>query len=458
VRSNREASAASPLLEEALRHASDPAIELQIRLELVNPNFRAPTARSNAHAERAIELATAQGDPGLLAAALASQAALRDHPIDALERAAAIEADSRASVQARFQVAWAHLYRGSDTGRVQLGELLDASEAAGLRAHNRVISLLSCAETRAGDPRRGRELAEEFLQYGVAEGNLLAELAALCARAYASAWLSDIDSAKVDADRAIAISDSAGYVGRSIQARGIRGFIDLTRGDVPGAIAHFRRAVAGVFDESLETLAPVAHTRLVLPTVVADAVDTFCTGGFVDECDRLVVWLARDPTNPWLVALGMYARGLVAGSRGEHDASLASLHEAVQRLEALALPLDLGRALLALGAAQRRSRHRSAARDTLDRAATTFERAGAEHWADKARSEIDRIGGRRAFGDELTPSEQRIASLVAEGKKNREVAAALVVTERTVEAALTLIYRKLDVRSRTELARKLRAG
>ena len=222
-------------------------------------------------------------------------------------------------------------------------------------------------------------------------------------------------------------------------------------------MAQFRHAVAGVFDESLETLPPVAHTRLVLPTVVADAVDAFCTGGAVDECERLVLWLAREPQNPWLVGLHAYARGLVAEARGEHELGLATLHDAVERFETLPLPLDLGRALLALGAAQRRAKHRSAARDTLDRAVGTFERAGATLWAGKARSEIDRIGGRRAFGDELTPSERQIASLVAQGKKNREVAAALVVTERTVEAALTLIYRKLDVRSRTELARKLRA-
>jgi len=354
-------------------------------------------------------------------------------------------------------VAWAQLYRGSDVGRVQLAGLLDTALTAGLRAHNRVISLLSYAETRAGDPLRGRELAEEFLQYGVAEGNLLAQLAALCARAYASAWLSDIDGAKADADKAIAIGDTAGYVGRSIQARGIRGFIDLTRGDVSDAVAHFRHAVAGVFDDSLETLPPVAHTRLVLPTVVADAVDVFCAVGLVDECQRLVMWLEREPTNPWLVALSTFARGLVAEARGGHDVGLASLHDAVRQLEALALPLDLGRALLALGVAQRRARQRSAARDTLERAGAAFERAGASLWADKARSEIDRIGGRRSFGDELTPSERRIALRVAQGKKNREVAAALVVTERTVEAALTLIYRKLDVRSRTELARKLRA-
>ena len=84
-----------------------------------------------------------------------------------------------------------------------------------------------------------------------------------------------------------------------------------------------------------------------------------------------------------------------------------------------------------------------------------FEELGAPLWAARARAELARIGGRAPAGDALTPTEQRIAQLVAEGKTNKEVAATLVVAERTVESALTQIYRKLDVRSRTELARKL---
>ena len=84
-----------------------------------------------------------------------------------------------------------------------------------------------------------------------------------------------------------------------------------------------------------------------------------------------------------------------------------------------------------------------------------FDEVGAPLWAAKARAELARIGGRAPAGDELTSTEQRIAELVAEGKTNKEVAATLVVAERTIESALTQIYRKLDVRSRTELARKL---
>ena len=81
-----------------------------------------------------------------------------------------------------------------------------------------------------------------------------------------------------------------------------------------------------------------------------------------------------------------------------------------------------------------------------------FEHLGAPLWAEKTRAELGRLGGRTPTGEHLTPAEQRIAELVARGSTNREVAAELVVAVHTVEAALTQVYRKLGVQSRTELA------
>ena len=87
----------------------------------------------------------------------------------------------------------------------------------------------------------------------------------------------------------------------------------------------------------------------------------------------------------------------------------------------------------------------------------TFDRIGARLWAEKARAELGRIGGRAGSPRGLTQAEQRVAALVAEGKTNKEVAADLVVSVRTVEANLSRIYDKLGIRSRTELARRYRA-
>ena len=79
-------------------------------------------------------------------------------------------------------------------------------------------------------------------------------------------------------------------------------------------------------------------------------------------------------------------------------------------------------------------------------------------WRDAAAAELGRVSGRRAHGDELTPAEQRVAELAAEGRQNKEIAAELFLSVATVEAHLSRVYRKLGLRSRTELARSARAA
>ena len=87
-----------------------------------------------------------------------------------------------------------------------------------------------------------------------------------------------------------------------------------------------------------------------------------------------------------------------------------------------------------------------------------FEDCGATLWAERARAELKRISGRAATPGALTPAEERVAALVAEGKTNREVAAALFVSDRTVEGHLARIFGKLGIRHRTEIASVLAPG
>jgi DNA-binding CsgD family transcriptional regulator len=105
-----------------------------------------------------------------------------------------------------------------------------------------------------------------------------------------------------------------------------------------------------------------------------------------------------------------------------------------------------------MGAVQRRAKKKREARDTLTQALEIFERLGAAAWSERTRAELARIGGRAASSVGLTPTEARVAELVAAGGTNREVADALFVSVHTVEANLKRIYRKLGIRSRTELA------
>ena len=118
-------------------------------------------------------------------------------------------------------------------------------------------------------------------------------------------------------------------------------------------------------------------------------------------------------------------------------------------------PFQHARTLLAFGKTQRRAKKRGAARTTLEDALERFERLGTPLWAEQARAELARIGGRAPSPGKLTEAERRIAELVAQGRTNREVAAALFLTEHSVETALTRVYRKLGVRSRAELAHLL---
>ena len=120
-------------------------------------------------------------------------------------------------------------------------------------------------------------------------------------------------------------------------------------------------------------------------------------------------------------------------------------------------PFDQARTLLALGSTRRRARLKRSAREALEQALALFEALGAAIWADNARAELARVGGRLRLLGDLTPTERRIAALVTRGRSNKEIAATMFVTPKTVGTQLSRIYRKVGVRSRTELASRLRS-
>ena len=177
----------------------------------------------------------------------------------------------------------------------------------------------------------------------------------------------------------------------------------------------------------------------------------------IDDAVRLIdVWEAdaRRVSREWVLAHVTRCRALVATARGEVGEALGLLERAVAEHEAVGDPFGRARALLALGTVRRRDRQKRPAREAIEASLEAFETIGASGWATKARTELGRVSGcRRVEG--LTAAERRVAALVAEGRTNREVAAALFLGERTVASHLTHIYAKLGVRSRTELARKV---
>jgi DNA-binding CsgD family transcriptional regulator len=189
----------------------------------------------------------------------------------------------------------------------------------------------------------------------------------------------------------------------------------------------------------------------------ADHVELLLALGRAEEALRIVdEWEAdaRRVDREWVLAQVTRCRGLVAAAGGEIELAASLLRQAALEHQAVGDPYGRARAYLALGVVRRRAREKRGARDAIEIALIGFGELGAATWVDAAREELGRIGG-RTREDGLTAAERRVANLVAKGKTNREVAAALFLGERTVASHLTHIYAKLGVRSRTELARKL---
>jgi DNA-binding CsgD family transcriptional regulator len=142
------------------------------------------------------------------------------------------------------------------------------------------------------------------------------------------------------------------------------------------------------------------------------------------------------------------------------DAPIPLLEEAVEVLEASSARLVRARALIGLGAALRRANRRADAREPLAAGRELADALGAPNVAEHARQELLAAGARprkivRSGIDALTASELRTARLAAAGATNREIAAELFVTVKTVEDHLGAAYRKLGIRGRRELAAKV---
>ena len=257
-----------------------------------------------------------------------------------------------------------------------------------------------------------------------------------------------LDLAREHAERGLELAREQ-FGGRPVQFMGVLGLVARWRGDSAAAEDWFekadrRAAELGWGEPSVRWWTP-------------DYVDLLLEDGRIDDAVRVVdVWDAdaARTAREWVSAHVTRCRGLVAAAEAEVDRAASLLERAVSEHEQVGDPYGAARALLGLGVVQRRERKKRGARDAIEAAVVGFEQLGAAMWVEKARSELGRIGGRRRQ-EGLTAAEQRVANLVAEGRTNREVAAALFITERTVASHLSHVYAKLGVRSRTELARRL---
>jgi DNA-binding CsgD family transcriptional regulator len=157
---------------------------------------------------------------------------------------------------------------------------------------------------------------------------------------------------------------------------------------------------------------------------------------------------------------GRWALGTAARCRGllTDDSPDGCFDVAVEHLRAVTAPFELARTHLCRGERLRRAGRRTDARRALRLAIDEFDRLGAHAWTRRARAELRATGGDprrrrgRAERDQLTAHELQVALIVANGASNREAAAALFLSPKTIEFHLAHIYRKLGVHTRTQLA------
>jgi DNA-binding CsgD family transcriptional regulator len=291
--------------------------------------------------------------------------------------------------------------------------------------------------------RLGRETRQE---------SLLAH--ALGALAEVEAGLGRADAAREHANESVALCQAQGAPATAIYGYQALAFLELGLGNLDAARDH-GLAAERAFGETESDEPGVAR-------FAPDLLEALWRLGSPDEVPPRLEDLARQadrPLHTWAQAVVERLRGLMApdDEADAHFARALELHGMTRQ------PFETARTQLLHGERLRRAKRRADARGPLGHALAVFERLGAEPWAERARGELRATGGPTGSAapaiatDELTSQELQIALQVAQGRTNREVAAALFLSAKTIEYHLGSIYRKLGIRRRTELAGVLAA-
>ena len=414
------------------------------------------------HASRALDLAEELGDPTVLAGALSHVAFLETLQgngvaLERIDRAVAHDF-ARNWSQILGRPDWVHgmllQWAGDLAAAHERFEVLyrDAVERGDEHVLPFVLFHLARIELQTGDWSAAEDHAREADQTAVESGQVSERPYSLAIMALVAAHLGRVDEALARIDEGLACYEEFGVRPAGIELLAAKGFLavsleDWEIGDRALEEARSRAEATGLREPALFRL----H---------GDAIEAKLALGRVEEADDRIAELVRFAETldrPILRAIACRCGGLLAAVRGDLASAHALLEEALVHHGGLGQPFEEARTLLALGSLQRRDRKKRATRETLGRAAQLFDGLGARLWSERARGELARVGGRPSVG-ELTPTEARVAELIASGRTYREAADALFISPKTVQWNLSKIYRKLGVRSRAELAARMRGA
>jgi DNA-binding CsgD family transcriptional regulator len=268
--------------------------------------------------------------------------------------------------------------------------------------------------------------------------------------AFALALLARLEAAGGDPGHALQLATSSrpttmGLPAVTTHSEAASGFIELGVGNHLEAVRRLEHCV-----ELAERGGTVEPLLLSFETDLAEALVR--SGQRERGAELAQDLIRRFEDRPSVLAAALRASGLAAEGefRDLFEQALA-IHESVPT------PFERARTLLAYGERLRRAKNRVAARGALKEALAVFDRLGATPWIERALAELEVSGETLDRSvDGLTRQERQVAAIVASGATNQEAAAKLFVNRKTIEFHLGNVYRKLGVRSRTELANVLR--
>ena len=448
-------------LEDALADCREPRTSVAIRLDLAFATYMAgDLQRAIAVSGDTLSEAERLGDQALVASALAMlvlgkfMAGLgSDHA--GMTRALALEDRDRESQMLLRPTSVAGMMAVYE-GRIAEAEALLRSICDWARERGEESGIpfllfnLSRIAWGRGDLATAVTYADDALLLAVQSGSDRMRVLAGVHRSRAHAMRGDVTGARADLADARALIEKTGFMQGIPWLLASEGLLELSLGDLRAAERALAPLVAMI--ESSGVREPMQAYYL------PDAVEVLVRLGELARAEALLEPFSRraaELDRRWAIASAVRCRSLLAAAQGSLDVALADAEEAVRLWEAIGMPIELGRAMLALGLVRRRRGERRVAREVLERTIELFRKFGALSWADRAAEDLRRIPIRRGTPDDLTPTEEQVAELAAAGRTNREVAKTLFMSPKTVEANLARIYGKLGIRSRAELGARM---
>ena len=394
-----------------------------------DPAVRVPCARTLAHMRFAAGLA----GPDELRRVLAHEIQLEIPPLDAGPRATYAEL-----------LFWDGDLAGS---RAVVDEVRDEAIAAH-DEHARAYWLydLAMLDVASGELGAARGHIAEAIEAARDARDSWGEALLQHALALTLAWQGDADRASAVAGERLARAARRAERPWIARLEHVLGLLALSRGEAAAAAERLAAA-----DDLVEDMG-FGHPAVF--RVLPDAVEALAAVGDLGEARRRLARLERQAARShsrYVDAATARARGVVAAAAGDGAAAADLLEESAAAFEALGFRPDAARARLELGGALLAAGSRGRAAEEFAAAHDAF-RGWGPRWAARAAAALERVAPGRARG-ELTDVERAIVDLVAAGRRNREIAGELYMSVSSVEAHLTRVYRKLGVRSRTELAR-----